>query len=50
MLSGDIPPSQTIYIKNLNEKVKKEGNPLKSLSLASSAKPFVWFPRNLYKR
>ncbi|KAL4610847.1 hypothetical protein ACB098_08G067300 [Castanea mollissima] len=24
MLSGDIPPSQTIYIKNLNEKVKKE--------------------------
>nr|POE92795.1 u2 small nuclear ribonucleoprotein b'' [Quercus suber] len=25
MLSGDIPPSQTIYIKNLNEKVKKEG-------------------------
>ncbi|KAF5187582.1 U2 small nuclear ribonucleoprotein B'' [Thalictrum thalictroides] len=24
MLSGDIPPSQTIYIKNLNEKVKKD--------------------------
>ncbi|KAM5583057.1 U2 small nuclear ribonucleoprotein B'' [Rosa sericea] len=24
MLSGDIPPSQTIYIKNLNEKIKKE--------------------------
>ncbi|XP_038893561.1 U2 small nuclear ribonucleoprotein B'' 2 [Benincasa hispida] len=24
MLSGDIPPNQTIYIKNLNEKVKKE--------------------------
>ncbi|XP_020571466.1 U2 small nuclear ribonucleoprotein B''-like isoform X2 [Phalaenopsis equestris] len=24
MLSGDIPPSQTIYIRNLNEKVKKE--------------------------
>ena len=27
MLSGDIPPNQTIYIKNLNEKVKKEGDP-----------------------
>jgi hypothetical protein len=26
MLSGDIPPNQTIYIKNLNDKVKKEGN------------------------
>ncbi|KAB5524445.1 hypothetical protein DKX38_022194 [Salix brachista] len=25
MLTGDIPPNQTIYIKNLNEKVKKEG-------------------------
>ncbi|CAM8973282.1 hypothetical protein QQ045_028963 [Rhodiola kirilowii] len=24
MLSADIPPNQTIYIKNLNEKVKKE--------------------------
>ncbi|KAJ8650841.1 hypothetical protein MRB53_003864 [Persea americana] len=24
MLSGDVPPNQTIYIKNLNEKVKKE--------------------------
>ncbi|KAK1384970.1 U2 small nuclear ribonucleoprotein B [Heracleum sosnowskyi] len=24
MLTGDIPPNQTIYIKNLNEKVKKE--------------------------
>ncbi|XP_057475110.1 U2 small nuclear ribonucleoprotein B'' 2-like [Actinidia eriantha] len=24
MLSGDIPPNQTIYVKNLNEKVKKE--------------------------
>uniref|UniRef100_A0A5B7A415 RRM domain-containing protein n=1 Tax=Davidia involucrata TaxID=16924 RepID=A0A5B7A415_DAVIN len=24
MLSGDIPPNQSIYIKNLNEKVKKE--------------------------
>ncbi|KAG1338999.1 putative U2 small nuclear ribonucleoprotein B'' [Cocos nucifera] len=24
MLSGDIPPNQTIYIKNLDEKVKKE--------------------------
>lgn len=24
MLSADIPPSQSIYIKNLNEKVKKE--------------------------
>ncbi|KAK8942115.1 U2 small nuclear ribonucleoprotein B'' 2 [Platanthera guangdongensis] len=24
MLSGDIPPNQTIYIQNLNEKVKKE--------------------------
>ncbi|GAB4860224.1 U2 small nuclear ribonucleoprotein B'' [Ancistrocladus abbreviatus] len=24
ILSGDIPPNQTIYIKNLNEKVKKE--------------------------
>ncbi|MQL69136.1 hypothetical protein Taro_001388 [Colocasia esculenta] len=24
MLSGDIPPNKTIYIKNLNEKVKKE--------------------------
>lgn len=26
MITGDIPPNQTIYIKNLNEKVKKEGN------------------------
>jgi hypothetical protein len=26
MLSGDIPPNQTIYIKNLNDKVKKEGD------------------------
>ncbi|KAB5524581.1 hypothetical protein DKX38_022330 [Salix brachista] len=25
MLTGDIPPNQTIYIKNLNEKYKKEG-------------------------
>lgn len=25
MLSGDIPPNQTIYVKNLNEKVKKDG-------------------------
>ncbi|XP_015874724.1 U2 small nuclear ribonucleoprotein B'' 2 [Ziziphus jujuba] len=24
MLTGDIPPNQTIYIKNLNEKIKKE--------------------------
>lgn len=24
MLSGDIPPNQTIYLKNLNEKVKKD--------------------------
>ncbi|KAG5567067.1 hypothetical protein RHGRI_002588 [Rhododendron griersonianum] len=24
MLSGDTPPNQTIYVKNLNEKVKKE--------------------------
>ncbi|XP_047310889.1 U2 small nuclear ribonucleoprotein B'' 2-like [Impatiens glandulifera] len=24
MLSGDIPPNQTIYLKNINEKVKKE--------------------------
>ncbi|XP_078436176.1 U2 small nuclear ribonucleoprotein B [Wolffia australiana] len=24
MLSGDIPPNKTIYIKNLNEKIKKE--------------------------
>ncbi|CAD6210839.1 unnamed protein product [Miscanthus lutarioriparius] len=24
MLSGDIPPNQTIYLNNLNEKVKKE--------------------------
>ncbi|XP_024020217.1 U2 small nuclear ribonucleoprotein B'' 2 isoform X1 [Morus notabilis] len=24
MLSGDTPPNQTIYIKNLNEKIKKE--------------------------
>lgn len=26
MLSGDIPPNQTIYLRNLNEKLKKEGN------------------------
>lgn len=24
MLTGDIPPNQTIYVKNLNEKIKKE--------------------------
>ncbi|KAL6576909.1 hypothetical protein OROMI_011185 [Orobanche minor] len=24
MLTSDIPPNQTIYIRNLNEKVKKE--------------------------
>jgi hypothetical protein len=28
MLSGDIPPNQTIYLNNLNEKVKKEGTAL----------------------
>lgn len=32
MLSGDIPPNQTIYIKNLNEKVKKEGEICQSFS------------------
>jgi hypothetical protein len=25
MLSGDVPPNQTIYIRNLEEKIKKEG-------------------------
>jgi U2 small nuclear ribonucleoprotein B'' len=25
MLSGDVPPNQTIYLRNLNEKIKKEG-------------------------
>lgn len=25
MLSGDVPPNQTVYFRNLNEKVKKEG-------------------------
>ncbi|PON69070.1 U1 small nuclear ribonucleoprotein A/U2 small nuclear ribonucleoprotein B'' [Parasponia andersonii] len=30
MLSGDIPPNQTIYIKNVNEKIKKE-EPKRSL-------------------
>ncbi|KQK22074.1 U2 small nuclear ribonucleoprotein B'' [Brachypodium distachyon] len=24
MLSGDVPPNQTIYLRNLNEKIKKE--------------------------
>ncbi|KAM3313839.1 hypothetical protein ACQJBY_033005 [Aegilops geniculata] len=24
MLSGDVPPNQTVYFRNLNEKVKKE--------------------------
>ncbi|KAF9612480.1 hypothetical protein IFM89_000228 [Coptis chinensis] len=24
MLAGDVPPNQTIYIKNLNEKIKKD--------------------------
>lgn len=33
MLSGDIPPNQTIYIKNLNEKVKKEGDSLLAFHL-----------------
>jgi hypothetical protein len=28
MLSADIPPNQTIYLNNLNEKVKKEGTAL----------------------
>jgi len=31
MLSGDIPPNQTIYVNNLNEKVKKEGTALPGL-------------------
>jgi hypothetical protein len=31
MLSGDIPPNQTIYVNNLNEKVKKEGAALPGL-------------------
>jgi hypothetical protein len=38
MLTGDIPPNQTIYIKNLNEKVKKEGN-LFALCLVFPEKP-----------
>lgn len=25
MLTTDIPPNQTIYIRNVNEKIKKEG-------------------------
>ena len=29
MLTGDIPPNQTIYIKNLNEKIKKEGTTIR---------------------
>jgi U2 small nuclear ribonucleoprotein B'' len=28
MLSGDVPPNQTIYLRNLNEKIKKEGTNL----------------------
>lgn len=35
MLSGDIPPNQTIYIKNLNDKVKKEGDISLILTLIS---------------
>ncbi|TMW97517.1 hypothetical protein EJD97_005372 [Solanum chilense] len=39
MLTGDIPPNQTIYIKNLNEKVKKEVSFSSSYrGMASSAK------------
>jgi hypothetical protein len=25
MMQADVPPNQTIYINNLNEKIKKEG-------------------------
>ena len=28
MLSGDVPPNQTLYLRNLNEKIKKEGTTL----------------------
>ena len=37
MLSGDIPPNQTIYVKNLNEKVKKEGTALPGLQAPNSS-------------
>lgn len=36
MLSGDIPPNQTIYLNNLNEKVKKEGSSLTRLHAPNS--------------
>lgn len=39
MLCGDIPPNQSIYIKNLNEKVKKDGNSF-SPSLVAQAFSF----------
>jgi hypothetical protein len=37
MLSGDIPPNQTIYLNNLNEKVKKEGTALVRLHTPNSS-------------
>jgi hypothetical protein len=37
MLSGDIPPNQTIYLNNLNEKVKKEGTSLIRLHTPNSS-------------
>ena len=37
MLSGDIPPNQTIYVNNLNEKVKKEGTALPGLQAPNSS-------------
>lgn len=46
MLSGDIPPSQTIYLKNLNEKIKKEG----TIIIIITCFHFHGFSHSLFKK
>jgi hypothetical protein len=41
MLSGDVPPNQTIYIRNLEEKIKKEGTASLTRLPAQRARPLV---------
>ena len=44
MADGDVPPSQTIYINRLNEKIKKDGE--RSLVPPAAAQP----PRRFAQR
>jgi hypothetical protein len=45
MLSGDIPPNQTVYLRNLNEKVKKEGTHLFPGGDPARGRPLAKIPR-----